>query len=345
MSLPTPSGVHVLVEVGVDLDRAGVQAGLVGERRRADVGLAGGRREVRDLGHRVRDAGRLAEQPLGQDGPVQLELEVGDDRDEVGVAGALAVAVDAALDVRRARGDGGQRVGDRAAAVVVRVDADAGAGRGDDVVHDLGDPVGQHAAVGVAERDDLGAGLGCGAEDLEGVVTVGAVAVEEVLGVEEDGLPLLAQVAHRVAHHREVLLQRGAQRELDVPVVRLRDEGDDARPAVPQGRDQRVVGSAYAGTTGGAERREPRVAQVQLRSRTAEELGVLGVRARPAALDVADPEPVELLGDAQLVGDREVEPLLLGAVAQRGVVDVERAVQVHRSSLCCVGLESSGAGT
>ena len=56
----------------------------------------------------------------------------------------------------------------------------------DHVAHDVGDPVGQHAAVGVAERDHLGAGLGGRAQHLEGVVAVGAVAVEEVLGVEED---------------------------------------------------------------------------------------------------------------------------------------------------------------
>ena len=42
------------------------------------------------------------------------------------------------------------------------------------------------------------------------------------------------------------------------------------------------------------------------------------------------PELVELPRDRQLVGDREVEPLLLRAVAQGGVVDVERALQVHR---------------
>ena len=249
--------VHVLVEVGVDLDRAGVQPRLVRERRRADVRLARRRRHVGDLGDGVGDAGGLAQQALGQDVAVQLELEVGDDGDEVGVAGALAVAVDAALHVRGAGGDGGQRVGDRAAAVVVGVDADAGAGRLDDVEHDVRDPVGQHAAVGVAERDDLGARLGGGAQHLEGVRPVAAVAVEEVLGVEEDRLPLRTQVADGVAHHREVLLQRRAQRELDVAVVRLRDQGHDARAAVAEGGDERVVGSPYAGAAGGAERREP----------------------------------------------------------------------------------------
>ena len=52
-----------------------------------------------------------------------LQLQVGDDRDQVGVAGALADAVDRALHLRGAGFDGGQRVGDRAAGVVVGVDA------------------------------------------------------------------------------------------------------------------------------------------------------------------------------------------------------------------------------
>ena len=42
-----------------------------------------------------------------------------------------------------------------------------------------------------------------------------------------------------------------------------------------------------------------------------------------------DAEPVEVPRDRQLVGRGEVEPLLLGAVAQGGVVDVEGAVEVH----------------
>ena len=115
-----------------------------------------------------------------------------------------------------------------------------------------------------------------------------------------------------------------------MPVVRLGDQGDHRGAAVAERGDLRVVGGDGAGPAGGAERRQLRVLEVELGGGAAEELGVLRVRARPAALDVAHAEPVELPGDRELVGDREVEPLLLGAVAQGGVVDVERAVQVHR---------------
>ena len=302
----------------------------MGERRGADVRLPARGRDVGDLGDGVGDPGRVAQQPGGQHRPVQLELEVGDDRDQVGVAGALAVAVDGALHVAGAGVDRGQGVGDRAAGVVVAVDADPDPGRLDDVVDDVGDPAGQHPAVGVAERDDRGARVVRRAEHLEGVVAVGAVAVEEVLGVEEHLLPLLAQVGDGVADHREVLLERGAQRQLDVAVVRLGDQRDHPGAGVAQRGHQRVVGRGDPGPPGGAEGREPRVAQVELLAGAAEELGVLGVGARPAALDVADAEVVEVPRDGQLVGDGEGEPLLLRAVAQGRVVDVEATLQSSR---------------
>jgi hypothetical protein len=52
-------------------------------------------------------------------------------------------------------------------------------------------------------------------------------------------------------------------------------------------------------------------------------LGLEPVGAGPAALDEVHAEAVELLGDAQLVVHREGDALQLGAVAQRGVVDVD----------------------
>ena len=322
--------IHVLVEVRVHLDRARVQPGLVREGRRTDVGLARGGRHVRHLGHRVGDPGGVAEQTLRQHPPVQLQLEVGHDGHEVGVAGPLAVPVDGALHVRRAGLDGGQCVGDRAAGVVVAVDADAALGRRHHVVHDVADPAREHPSVGVAERDDLGPGVVRRPQHLERVVTVGAVAVEEVLGVEEDLLTLGGQVAHRVADHLEVLGQRRSQGQLDVPWMRLRHEGDHRGATVAQRADQRVVRSPYAGPPGGAEGGEPRVAEVELGARAGEELGVLGVGPGPTPLDEPDAQLVELARDRQLVGHGEVQPLLLRAVAQGGVVDVERALQVHR---------------
>ena len=57
-----------------------------------------------------------------------------------------------------------------------------------------------------------------------------------------------------------------------------------------------------------------------------EELDVLGVGARPAALDVGHPVLVEHPRDAQLVGERQRDVLALGPVAQGRVVEDDRGV-------------------
>ena len=59
--------------------------------------------------------------------------------------------------------------------------------------------------------------------------------------------------------------------------------------------------------------------RIALRGR--EELDVLRVRARPAALDVGHAVLVEHAGDAELVGQAEDDVLALGAVAEGGVVE------------------------
>ena len=96
-----------------------------------------------------------------------------------------------------------------------------------------------------------------------------------MLAVDEHALALGAQVLDGVSHHREVLLQRGAQRQLDVPVVGLGDQGDHTGPTVAEGGDQRVVGGLDPGAAGGAEGGEARVLQVELLACAAELVGSL----------------------------------------------------------------------
>ena len=74
---------------------------------------------------------------------------------QVGVAAALAVAVDRALDLTGAGVDRGQRVGHRQFAVVVGVDAHGDRQRrGDRARTTSATNAGSDAAVGVAEHDD-----------------------------------------------------------------------------------------------------------------------------------------------------------------------------------------------
>ena len=54
-----------------------------------------------------------------------------------------------------------------------------------------------------------------------------------------------------------------------------------------------------------------------------EELQVLRIGTRPAALDIMNPELIEPLRDPQLVGEREIDALALGTIPERGVVDFD----------------------
>jgi hypothetical protein len=146
------------------------------------------------------------------------------------------------------------------------------------------------------------------------------VAVEEVLGVEEDRTALRLQVRDGVAHHAHVLLEGGAQRLGDVDVPRLAEDADRLAPGLQQGAQARVVLGGGVLGAGHPERRDLRGLELEVAG-TLEELDIFGVRSRESALDVVHAEQVEALGNAQLVLDGEREALALGPVSQCGVVE------------------------
>ena len=85
-----------------------------------------------------------------------------------------------------------------------------------------------------------------------------------------------------------------------------------------------IVAGLVRPMPGRPERRELRALPAHLAGRR-EEVDVLGVRARPAALDERHPELVEHPRDAQLVGERQRDVLALRPVAQGRVVEDDRA--------------------
>jgi hypothetical protein len=108
-----------------------------------------------------------------------------------------------------------------------------------------------------------------------------------------------------------------------VAVVGLGYEGDDGCARVEERPHLGVVLDGRARLAGGAEGHQLGVAEGDLLAGAAEELRVPGIGARPAALDEAHAELVQVTRDRELVGDGEVDALALRAVAQRGVEDVE----------------------
>ncbi len=136
--------------------------------------------------------------------PVSKRLAIGflqqqrrDQRRQVRIAAALAQPVQRALHLPRARVDRGERVGHGIAGVVMAVDAEpvAGDARGDHLGGDAAHLGRQRAAVGVAEHDPARAGVERGAQAGQRIGGIGAVAVEEMLGVEQRLAPLGDEMA------------------------------------------------------------------------------------------------------------------------------------------------------
>src|SRR2546426_7435030 len=71
---------------------------------------------------------------------------------------------------------------------------------------------------------------------------------------------------------------------------------------------------------------------------TTEELRVLGVRARPAAFEVMDPQVVQAPGDLDFVVDRERQALALRAIPQ------SRVVQEHVRYLSRAAIRDNKSG-
>ncbi len=124
------------------------------------------------------------------------------------------------------------------------------------IVEDL---VGETAAVGVAQAQAVGAGFGRGGQRLQRVVRIVLVAVEEVLGVEHHFLAVLLEVAHRVADHAQVLVERRAQDFQHLVVPALAEDGDGGGAGLEQRLDVGIVGDALADLARRAEGDDARV--------------------------------------------------------------------------------------
>ncbi len=315
--------VEVLEGAGVGGHSRRVHPGLVGEGVAADVGPVGVRRHVAELVEVVGGRRQARQLLLADHLEAHLQLQRRQDRDEVGVAAALAVAVDAALHQAGAGTDRGKRVGDRALGVIVGVDADLDRAveAGDDGGRGLGDELRQAAAVGIAEGDVLRSRVGGGTDAFERIGGVVAVAVEEVLGVEDRALALFLAEGDRVGDHRQVLLVGDPGHLFQVQAPALADQTDDRGEGTDQDGKGPVVGGLAVAAPGHAEGGDRRLLQLLL-GKQLEQLRLLRVGAGETGLDEVDAERVEGVDDLELLADRERHALAAHAVPQGGVVEL-----------------------
>ena len=99
-------------------------------------------------------------------------------------------------------------------------------------------------------------------------------------------------------------------------------DGHDGRLRLDQQSHLVVVFNGNVFLAGGSESGEPGVLELASFG-FGKELDVLGIAARPAAFNVMNSECVQLVGNAQLVGDGKVDAFALAAIAQGRIVDFD----------------------
>ena len=168
----------------------------------------------------------------------KLQLQIRKHRTQVGVAAAFAVPVHTALHVGAPGFHGRDGIRHRDIGIVVGVDADDPVEALAHLGHDLHQPMGERAAVGIAQHQNVRARALGGFQRPQREIRVGQKAVEEMLRVVDHFAAVLLQVAHGLRDQHEVLFFGDAQRPLRVQFPALAEDRDglglrlDQRPHV-----------------------------------------------------------------------------------------------------------------
>jgi len=141
-----------------------------------------------------------------------------------------------------------------------------------------------------------------------------------VLGIKEHLNPSGGQIRNRVADHRQVLFAGGAQHLFDVHRRRFSDDDSHGHSGLQQRRDAGVLLDGHSHPARAAEGSNTRVAERQV-ARAGKELGILGVGARPASLDVGYAQLIQLGRNANLVLYGKRDAFHLRTIAQGRIQD------------------------
>ena len=315
---------HDLVGPLVLEDPVLVDAGLVRERVVPDDRLVGLDPDAGERGHEP--AG--TEDLLCLDARLAIEfvparLERHDDFLKRGVAGALADAVDGALDLPGAGEDGGEGIGGGEAEVVVAVDADDRAVDVGDFAADGRDEFEEfgrrRVADGVGDIDGDGAGVNDGGEDLDDVV---GIRPARVLAGKFDVRQFGFGAPYRLDGHVENLLARFPEFFGDMDIAG-RDERMDARRL--GGLDGLVTGVDVL-RKGARQSCDRHVLHLARDPRDG--LEIAGAGDGEPALDDVDTEARERMRDLYFLLDIEAGAGRLLAVPEGRVENADRAA--HR---------------
>ena len=181
-----------------------------------DIGRAFVKSKIGDVGNPPRTAGQQTQTVGREDRKPHFQLQIGNNRAQIGVAAAFSYTAKGAVYIHSASLYGKQRVGDSQSAVVVAMDAHRHGQRLANLANDALDLTGHRASVRIAEHHPLGAGIDCGNKRLHRIAGVIAVAVKKVLALENNTLAVFAAIGNTVCDHPQVLRIAGAENRYDL---------------------------------------------------------------------------------------------------------------------------------
>jgi hypothetical protein len=106
-------------------------------------------------------------------------------------------------------------------------------------------------------------------------------------------------------------------------------------PGAQDGRQPGVVAGAASLAAGHPEGHHARTGEVW--QGIEEPASSVGFAPWPAGLDIVHAQPVQRLGDGDLVGHAEIDALGLGPVAQRGVEEIDSVGLAHGARIIVSG--------
>ncbi|MNV41198.1 hypothetical protein D3C71_1328270 [compost metagenome] len=182
------------------------------ERGASDIRLIHRHVDIGDLADVAGRVGQLWQTLLRDAGIAHLKLQSRNDGAEVGVAAALAVAIDCALNLTGSRLNRAERVRYGQLAVVVGMDAEVGAGNPlRQGCHNILDFMGQCAAVRIAHNEPIRARFACPSHNGCCILGIVLVAIKKMLGIKNDLKPLALQKGNGIADHGQILFQCSLQ--------------------------------------------------------------------------------------------------------------------------------------
>ena len=168
--------------------------------------------------------------------PGGLQHQRRDDRYQIGVAAALADAIQRALHMANAGIDGCERIGNRLFRIIVCVNAEMVARdmlrhRPNDFRHFRW----LRAAIGVAKNDPASAGAVGRLSTGKRIFRIGLVAIEEMLAIDDGFLARLDGSFNGSVDRLEIFLVRAAERYAHMIVPALTDETNRIRRRANEG--------------------------------------------------------------------------------------------------------------